>query len=243
VLTLATVPTSLELTSDLSALAEQLERALDAHDEAEGERVLARAEAMARREAVERLVMTAEPAESAHQHLARRTGMELDREILQLRRPLPLTRQATVSVRPFRPGLDDEAWLDLNNRAFAWHPDQSGWTVADLAARIAEPWFDADGFLLHEVDGHLAGFCWTKVHTDTSPPLGEIYVIAIDPAVHGRGLGEQLTLAGLDWLAAHGLKTAMLYVEADNRPARSLYERLGFTVHHAKRWWERVLEP
>jgi mycothiol synthase len=187
----------------------------------------------------ERVVLSAEPADGAPAELARALGLSLQREVLQLRRPLPLDEHATVPVRPFVAGRDDATWLEVNNRAFAWHPDQSGWTAEQLTAKQAEPWFDPGGFLLHERDGQLAAFCWTKVHTEEVPPLGEIFVIAVDPAFHGRGLGRELTLAGLDWLAGRGLTTAMLYVEADNDPARHLYETLGFTTHHAKRWWSR----
>jgi mycothiol synthase len=104
---------------------------------------------------------------------------------------------------------------------------------------MAEPWFDADGFLLHERDGRLAGFCWTKVHPAEpalgDPPMGEIYAIAIDPDFHGQGLGGPMTLAGLAWLAAQGLTVGMLYVESDNHPAVRTYERIGFTVHHVDR--------
>jgi mycothiol synthase len=129
----------------------------------------------------------------------------------------------------------------VNHRAFAWHPEQGDVTVADLRAKQREPWFDADGFLLHERDGRLAGFCWTKIHRDTDPVLGEIFVIGIDPDFRGQGLGRPLTMAGLDWLARQGVTTAMLYVEADNAPARRLYDDLGFVRHHSKRWYEAHL--
>jgi mycothiol synthase len=187
----------------------------------------------------DRVVLSAEPAEPGPTERADRLGLSPQREVLQLRRSLPLEQHATLPVRPFVAGQDDGAWLAVNNRAFAWHPDQSDWTAEKLAEKLAEPWFDPAGFLLYERDGQLAAFCWTKVHADASPPLGEIFVIAVDPAFHGHGLGRELTLAGLDWLAEQGLTVAMLYVEADNRPARRLYEDLGFTTHHAKRWWAR----
>jgi mycothiol synthase len=173
-----------------------------------------------------------EESTERHQEVAERAGLVPVRRLLQLRRPLPLEERTDLVTRPFRPGEDDRAWLEVNNRAFAWHPEQSGWTEADLAQREAEPWFDPGGFLLHEEGGRLAGFCWTKVHADVDPPLGEIYVIAVDPDFVGRGLGRDLTVAGLQHLAEAGLTVGMLYVESDNEPAVRLYEALGFTVHH-----------
>ena len=49
------------------------------------------------------------------------------------------------------------------------------------------------------------------------------------------GLGRQLVLAGLDWLTGRGIRTAMLYVDADNEGALHLYEEMGFSLDHVDR--------
>jgi mycothiol synthase len=161
--------------------------------------------------------------------------VRLGRELHQMRRALPIDRTAGVAVRPFVVGRDEQAWLTVNNRAFAGHPEQGGWTADQLAQREREPWFDPAGFLLHDRDGRLAAFCWTKVHADASPPMGEIYAIAVDPDFPGLGLGTALTVAGLEHLAGRGLTLGMLYVDGGNLNAVAMYERLGFTIHHTDR--------
>ena len=145
-----------------------------------------------------------------------------------------------VSTRAFVPGTDDEAWLRVNNRAFADHPDQGHETALTLAGRMDEPWFDAAGFLVVDDDrrpGELAAFCWTKVHAaaGTDPRLGEIYVIGVDPSRQGEHLGPSLVVAGLDHLAATGVPVGMLYVDESNAPARRLYDQLGFATHRRRR--------
>ncbi len=167
--------------------------------------------------------------------LAGALGMRPGRTLLRMAAPLPLDLpEHTVATQPFRRGADDAEWLAVNNAAFSWHPEQGGWTQATLDQRLAEPWFDPDGFLLHHRNGRLAAFCWVKLHTADSEIVGEIYVIGVHPGAQGHGLGKALTVAGLRWMHEHGAGEAMLFVDGDNTTAIRLYEKLGFVVSSAQ---------
>jgi mycothiol synthase len=172
--------------------------------------------------------------------LAARLGFERRRILRRMRRALtdlpPLPEPPSgVRIRTFRPGSDDEAWLAVNRRAFAEHPEQGRLTIDDLHERFEEPWFDPAGFFLAERkadDGttRLAGFHWTKIHPATAvdEAAGEVYVIGVDPGEQGTGLGRALTLTGLHHLAGKGLRSVILYADETNGSAVSMYERLGF---------------
>jgi mycothiol synthase len=182
-----------------------------------------------------RLRVWAHGGHPAARHLAQVLGLALFRELRQLRRsladlelPEPVLPEG-VTVRTFVPGADDAAWLAVNAAAFAHHPEQGSLTQRDLDDRKAEAWFDPQGFFLAERAGELIGFHWTKVHAEEQ--RGEVYVVGVLPGAQGGGLGKALTTIGLRHLARQGLPTAMLYVDADNKAAVSVYERLGFTTY------------
>jgi mycothiol synthase len=161
--------------------------------------------------------------------LAATHGFEPVRALWVMRRPTtaalpPLAVPEGVEVRSYLPSDADEV-LRVNAAAFAHHPEQGAMDADDLAARMAEAWFDPAGLLVADAGGgHLLGFHWTKRH---SPEVGEVYVVGIDPAAQGKGLGKTLTLAGLHHLAE--VDEVILYVESDNAPAIAVYSGLGFT--------------
>ena len=171
--------------------------------------------------------------------LAARVGLIPVRQLFLMTRPLTGPVDAAelppgVSIRPFVPHQDEDAWLAVNAAAFATHPEQGGLTRADLDQRMAESWFDPAGFLVAERvpprdPGHdqLIGFHWTKQH---SGRLGEVYVLGVDPSARVRGLGRALLKAGLDHLRQAGNTEVELYVDAENTRAVALYDKSGFSV-------------
>jgi mycothiol synthase len=176
-------------------------------------------------------------------------GLRPARDLYEMRVGLPITWQpkwpAGVRVRPFEVGRDEAPWLELNNRAFAGHPEQGGWTASTLARRTAEPWFEPALFLVaFDADG-LVGFNWMKIHAahDGDPALGEIYVIGVDPRAQGTGLGRALAIAGLQAVHERGIDTGMLFCAADNEAAFELYRSLGFDVHRVDRAYECEVPP
>lgn len=179
---------------------------------------------------------TLEPAQATASAL----GLTTVRELVQMRRSLDAITEPTVPegvlIRTYAGSDDDAEWLRVNNSAFATHPEQGGWTEVELAERRAEPWFDPEGLFLafSEQTGQLLGFHWTKVHLDQTG-LGEVYVVGVDPAAQGGGLGGVLTAVGIAHLSgklrAADHPTVMLYVESDNTAALRTYRRLGFSQY------------
>ncbi len=161
---------------------------------------------------------------------ARSAGWVRERELLEMRRPLPIEcldkSMPGFNLTTFRMGVDEREWLKANNAAFAGHPENGSMTRRDLEDRIAQTWFDVDGFFLAWDGDELAGSCWTKIHDDG---LGEIYIVGVVPGWEGRGLGRALVCHGLDYLGnKRHVSKARLYVEAENERAVGLYAKLGF---------------
>jgi mycothiol synthase len=177
-------------------------------------------------------------------NIAKRSGFARVRTVIQMRRSLndPIPELSKdIPIRNFLPGIDNDEWIALNNKAFANHPEQGNWSLRDLEIRLKEEWFEPQGFLIAESNQKMTGFCWTKIHgghthkhSHSEPehdhdPIGEIYIMGVDPEMAGKGIGKAVTIAGLRHMRYQGIFSAMLYVDADNHAAITLYQSLGFT--------------
>ena len=171
-----------------------------------------------------------------------------DRDLYRMAAPLPVTGAGHppdgVAFAGFDPEQDAQALIEVNNRAFSGHPEQGEWSEADLQLRTSLPWFDSPGVRTGWIDRRMVAFHWTKVHETPAPDggvLGEIYVLAVDPAFRGRGLGRAIALDGLHYLShQRNASRAILYVDSANVAAVNLYRGLGFSVEHTDRAYRRT---
>jgi mycothiol synthase len=211
-----------------------------------GRVLLAKATEHARLQGAVRIDVWAYNDSPASAHLAAQLGYTPSRRLQHLHRhvteaPAPPSI-AGARVRAFRAGDDDARWLRLNNRIFAGHPENGSWTLDDLRARLAQPWFSAEDLLMLEVHGALSGFCWLKIEDRPDEGLvGEIYVIGTAPECRGMGLGRLLVAQALLRLHERGARIAAIYVDEANFAAVSLYEVAGFHHHHVDVCYSRDL--
>lgn len=214
-----------------------------------GRAVLDRLIAAAHDAQVEQLDVWAHHADAAAIGLAGAYGMAPTRQLWQmaLRLESVAPRHRTpqpaegVTLREFRIGEDEPTLIGLIRHAFAEHPENAVFDADAMAARAALPWFDPSAILLADdsASGRTVGMHWMKLE----PPVGEVYILAVGPHAHGRGIGRTLLLSGLQQMRERGIEVAILYVDAGNDAAISLYRGSGFRFEHLDTCYSLRLAP
>jgi RimJ/RimL family protein N-acetyltransferase len=87
-------------------------------------------------------------------------------------------------------------------------------------------------------DGKLTGYHFCKIEPEAES--GYVDFIGTDVSVRGRGIGADLLAAGVDWMfSIPTTKKIDLTVNANNVPARTLYEAFGFDVERIMRGYRK----
>lgn len=95
-------------------------------------------------------------------------------------------------------------------------------------------------FLVVEL-GRVIGYHFCKIDPDAES--GYIDFIGTDPSVRGRGIAADLLASGVDWMLSFvSTRQISLTVNADNVPARKLYDRFGFVTNRVMRGYRKQIE-
>jgi ribosomal protein S18 acetylase RimI-like enzyme len=91
-----------------------------------------------------------------------------------------------------------------------------------------------------DADGVVAGFVAYTLNPETK--IGEVYMLAVDPAHQRRGIATRLNALALDRLRAAGMEVAQVGTGGDpgHAPARRAYEKAGYTALPSV-WYFRLL--
>jgi ribosomal protein S18 acetylase RimI-like enzyme len=133
-----------------------------------------------------------------------------------------------LSLRAWKPvfsSVASELGPELNTLLHGedWHDHQEREVRETLAREGMHTW-------VAEEDGRVAGFVSAAV-VDPRRLIGEIAMLAVDPASQRHGIGTELTALATEWLRESGMRVAFLGTGGDegHAPARRVYERAGFT--------------
>jgi mycothiol synthase len=159
---------------------------------------------------------------------AERLGYHEVRAVLRMSGPMRdsgVNSVPAISINPMTES-DLPGVVAVNNRAFVDHREQASLTEDGFRSLMRLNWFDPGGVLVARSKGRIAGFCVTK-HEEHL--VGEVYLLAVDPALAGSGVGRALVCRGFAYLADRGAATARAWVDEANTPAVGLYQTLGLT--------------
>lgn len=147
---------------------------------------------------------------SVHERL-RLLSHDLD-EIPEAEHP---TRRARNADRP--------AVLALDHRAF-----DSFWQLDDDAMTSAIEATPTTRSRVVDAVPLTRGALSAYAITGRAGTRGYLQRVAVDPAVHGRGIGRSVVADALRWLRRHRVQRALVNTQMDNDPALALYRSCGF---------------
>lgn len=134
-----------------------------------------------------------------------------------------------VEIRPA--SEHDEAALRALDRA-TWSSDTTPAPAPGHDAAFFEPGRAPQDVLVAEVDGRVAGYVLlgSGFAMPSHAHVAFLRGLAVDPALHGRGLGRRLVEAALAECARRGARRVRSNVLASNPASLAVHRATGFVV-------------
>jgi GNAT superfamily N-acetyltransferase len=152
--------------------------------------------------------------------------------------PHQLDAVVRLSLRAWAPVFESIQSVMDTDVYRAFYPDH--WRVSQqkaiedvCAAEETNVWVAIDA-------ESTVGFIAVKL--DSESRMGEIYMVAVDPAFQGHGIGTALIEFALAWMKDAGMSIAMVETGGDpgHVPARHTYEKLGFGLWPVARYFKQL---
>jgi len=131
---------------------------------------------------------------------------------------------------PFKEGRDEEIFMNIRNEAF-----ENIMGSSNITKKIVTEIYE-DSLLLNNgmqilYDGKKPiGIIRVIIEKDETGSYSFIAPLALIPEYHGKGLGKELLLAGIEIGQKNDLNNSMLVVNAENEKALSLYTKNGYEI-------------
>jgi mycothiol synthase len=166
-------------------------------------------------------------------------GLRQARVLLTILRPNldnlnPARFPEHITVRAYRVGRDEEAWVAAFNDAFADHwGGFMGMSLPLWTKYVRRSWFKPEISLVAWDGSEIAGFGHFVINDERNALTGKKHAlmryIGVRPRWRGLGLGVALTRAGLLASRDKGMEACASGVDSENvTGAHRIYEREGF---------------
>ena len=91
------------------------------------------------------------------------------------------------------------------------------------------------------------GYCWLQLKNNESGKgegenIGRIHMLGVDPHHRGEEIGKLILTTGMRHLKQRGIDLVELTVDNENKPAKALYQSLGFQIWKTRLWFEKRLD-
>ena len=174
-----------------------------------------------------------------------RLGFSPVHRFLQLRLDMARVRQrdinkAALPCRYLQRGEEDKL-TQIQNSSFADTWGYNPNTTEEIMYYTSSAGFRPEDVILACDGDKIAGYRWTRIIHETTPEerKGQIFMLGVDPACRGKGIGKVVLLAGLSHLENKGVRVVELTVDSENKAACTLYQSIGFEVQASSLWYEK----